>query len=121
MGGGDHRAAYRAETDAGPLFVKCAPGPGEQGFAAEAAGLEALAGARAVRIPQVLAVGSVAGGAFLALEWIDFSAADRECEARLGAGLAQVHRVFGPGFGWERDNSIGATPQVNGWQSDWPH
>jgi fructosamine-3-kinase len=119
IGGGDHRRAYRVETNTGPLFLKCAAGEGEQDFAAEAAGLEALAEARAIRIPKVLAFGSAAGFAFLALEWIDFSTADRACEHRLGAGLAQLHQMSGPGFGWDRDNTLGATPQINGWHGDW--
>ena len=31
-----------------------------------------------------------------------------------------LHRRAAPAFGWKRDNTIGATPQVNGWLDDWP-
>ena len=37
----------------------------------------------------------------------------------LGRRLARLHRVTGSRFGWDRDNTIGATPQVNTPGSDW--
>jgi len=119
VGGGDHRAAYRLDTADGPMFFKCARAEGEQMFAAEAAGLEALAAAAALRIPGVRACGTVDGLAFLALEWVDFTAASPECEQRLGRQLAKLHQVLGEAFGWDRDNTIGATRQVNTWQREW--
>ena len=33
--------------------------------------------------------------------------------ARLGAGLAALHRTTDSAFGWSADNAIGATPQAN--------
>jgi fructosamine-3-kinase len=38
---------------------------------------------------------------------------------RLGRNLARMHRVTGSRFGWHRDNTIGATPQVNTASEDW--
>ena len=116
--GGDHRAAFRAQTDAGPVFVKCAQAAA-QAFAAEAAGLELLRSSAALRIPEVLACGSIGDAAFLALEWIDLDRGSAACERQLGAGLATVHRVLGASFGWDRDNTLGATPQTNRWCHDW--
>jgi fructosamine-3-kinase len=86
---------------------------------AEAAGLRELAGAAALRVPNVLAVGVAGSQAFLALQWIDFRAASSRTEARLGEQLARQHRVTAPGFGWNRDNTIGASPQHNAWIDDW--
>jgi fructosamine-3-kinase len=72
-----------------------------------------------VRVPRVLAVGSIVHGAFLALEWIDFAATDRRAETRLGEQLARQHRCTKPRYGWHRDNTIGSTPQPNEWCDDW--
>ena len=101
------------------MFVKVGPRTQRDALAAEAAGLCALAGAHALRVPQVLASGETDTAAFLALEWIEAVPADRDCERRLGEGLAALHAVTASRFGWDRDNTIGATAQVNGWMLDW--
>ncbi len=36
-----------------------------------------------------------------------------------GAGLAAMHRCTSEKFGWKRDNTIGATPQINKYTSGW--
>jgi len=125
---------YRRESAAGPVFVKTAPARNMEMFVAEAAGLEELRRANAVRIPRVLGLGSgaaadvgtgasgfagVAGRAWLVLEWIQASPATRETEAALGEQLAKQHRVTQSVFGWSRDNTIGATPQLNAECPDW--
>jgi fructosamine-3-kinase len=88
-------------------------------FEAEAAGLTALATARAARIPQVLAVGERFGIAFLALEWIDLIPATAASEALFGELLAAQHRITQDAFGWERGNTIGSTPQSNHRTDQW--
>jgi protein-ribulosamine 3-kinase len=117
-GGSIHRC-YRWRCGDSLLFVKVAAGTGGAALAAEAAGLEALAGAQAVRVPRVLARGAAGCSAFLALEWIESRPAGREAERRLGERLAAQHRVTGATFGFAADNFIGRTPQPNGWLSDW--
>ncbi len=86
---------------------------------AESAGLKALASAQAVRVPQVLLQGRFADGAYLALEWIDFTRPSRATEATLGEQLAWQHRCTHPKFGWDRDNTIGSTPQRNALCERW--
>ena len=41
-------------------------------------------------------------------------------EAALGHGLAGLHSVHGPAFGWPEDNFIGLNPQTNSWCRSWP-
>ncbi len=55
---------------------------------AEAAGLRELAGAGAIRVPAVAAVGAAASRAWLALRWIDFGPTTARGEALLGERLA---------------------------------
>ena len=117
--GGGFATCERWESDSGPVFVKVADQRRLPLLEAEAEGLRGLAGAAALRVPSVLAVGLAGSRAFLALEWIEFRAATSRTEARLGELLAAQHRVTAPRFGWHCDNTIGATAQSNGWTDDW--
>jgi len=44
-----------------------------------------------------------------------------DAAGRMGRELAQMHRHTSKNgqFGWDIDNTIGATPQPNGWQASW--
>lgn len=110
---------YRWLSAAGSLFVKVVERAALPVLEAEAAGLAELAAARALRVPQVRTCGSDARHAFLALEWLERGVATEATEERLGRGLAALHRVTSDEFGWQRDNTIGATPQANGRLPDW--
>ncbi len=88
-------------------------------FAAEADGLRALRDAGALAAPRVIAQGADEESAWLVLEWLELAALDAASAAQLGAALAAQHRVTRDKFGWERDNFIGATVQLNGWCGDW--
>jgi protein-ribulosamine 3-kinase len=117
--GGSINECYHWPCRGGALFVKVAPRARLPDFEAEVAGLAELEAARAVRVPRVLAVGYTDAAAFLALEWITAGARSPDCERRLGEGLARLHAVSAPRFGWTRDNTIGRTPQANAWMDDW--
>jgi fructosamine-3-kinase len=119
VGGGSISECVRWNGDGGALFVKLGPEARFEMFSAEADGLRELAGASALRVPRVLGVGTAPGQAFLALEWIEFGSASSRTDSALGAGLARLHRITAPRFGWHRDNTIGATPQPNDWTDDW--
>jgi fructosamine-3-kinase len=119
VAGGSINECYAWRCGAGLLFVKVAARAGLAMFAAEAAALAALAGARALRVPQVIGRGQTESAAFLALEWIEAVPADARCERRLGEGLAALHGVTAERFGFSHDNLIGRTPQPNGWLADW--
>src|SRR5512146_736407 len=105
--GGSISESHRWETNAGPIFVKVAPAQRREMFEAEAAGLDELRRAGAVRVPRALGVASTAEETALALEWIDLGRASRATETALGERLAAQHRVTAQAFGWHRDNTIG--------------
>ena len=119
LGGAGGSQSYHWPCEGGALFVKVGPRAQRDALEAEAAGLAALAAAHALRVPQLRASGVTDSDAFLALEWIEAVPADRDCERRLGEGLAALHAVTAPRFGWDRDNTIGATRQANGWMLEW--
>jgi fructosamine-3-kinase len=117
LAGGCIHGAARVPADHGELFVKHnEPGTAEA-FAAEAEGLEALAGAGAVRVPRPLAHGVVAGRAYLVTEFVEMGGTGDG--AAFGEALARMHATVAGAHGWQRDNWIGSTPQVNGWCDDW--
>ncbi len=118
LGGGCINAAYRLPgRDGRAYFVKLNEARLGAMFAAEAEGLAELAASATLRVPTPIGHGEVAGQAFLVLELLDLSG-HGGLEA-LGRGLAALHRTTRPHFGWHRDNTIGATPQPNGEETDW--
>jgi len=118
--GGSINECYRWQSEVGPIFVKVAPARNIEMFAAEAAGLDELRRAKAVRVPRVLGVGRDTGSrAWLALEWIEAGRSAPATDATLGEQLAQQHRATQKTFGWTRDNTIGSTPQLNTECTDW--
>lgn len=117
QGGGCINAVYRLGDGRRRFFLKTNRAELAEMFAAEAEALTALAATGSVRVPQAVAHGIAAGHAFLVLEYLELGGSgDR---ARLGSQLAALHRTTGRRFGWHRDNTIGSTPQPNGWSDDW--
>jgi fructosamine-3-kinase len=86
-------------------------------FEAEALALGEIAATRTLRVPGVLAYGAADGAAFLLLEWIEL--ADAGDWAAAGRQLAGLHGVLQASHGWPRDNTVGASPQVNTPSADW--
>lgn len=115
LGSGVGGARWRLSAGREHWFVKTGEGAL---LAAEADGLEALAGAGAVRVPRIEARG---GGdeSFLVTEWLELARPSGLAAARLGEELARLHLSPAPGYGWRRHNFIGATPQFNTPAATW--
>ncbi|MGY6277637.1 fructosamine kinase family protein [Methylomonas sp. MgM2] len=118
IGGGDINAAYRLKCDDADWFVKTNRVSLAHMFAAEAAGLDELAGLGQVRIPKVIDHGLCGGQAYLVLEYIELTGL-RGSSGLFGEKLARLHRQTQPFFGWHIDNTIGSTPQHNARNDDW--
>ncbi len=92
-------------------------------FTTEARGLQLLAEAKALRMPNVYAYAPVESNCpgFIVLEWITAApAADVRAAGRtLGHGLAAQHRITARAFGLDHHNYCGATLQANGWKTSW--
>lgn len=122
VAGGDINDAYRLEGQCGRVFFLKLNRIGQlEMFAAEAEGLLELAQARVIRVPRVICYGETKLHAYLILENIKFSRGHGSSGVLLGQQLAHLHQFTsnGRGYGWHRDNTIGATPQDNDWSHDW--
>jgi fructosamine-3-kinase len=117
--GGCINSAWRLACADGHLFVKTNTSSALEMFEAEHDGLEELLAADALRVPRPLATGVTGGCAWIAMEWIETGRSRHGTARDLGFRLARQHRCLAEKFGWARDNTIGSTPQVNGWFSEW--
>ena len=117
IGGGCINEAWQLSGGGHDYFVKLNAAARLDMFEAEAEGLNEMHAAGAIRVPRAVAWGTGDGRSFLAMEYIAFGG--RDDGARFGQELAGLHRKTAGRFGWHRDNTIGSTPQINTWTSDW--
>lgn len=78
-------------------------------FQKEANGLNELAKARCVRVPEVIAVDND----FLLLEYIEQGNKSDRFFTDFGKAFALMHQFTSDHFGFYEDNFIGSTPQIN--------
>jgi fructosamine-3-kinase len=113
------RSHFQLDLAGARYFIKTADASRVAMFEAEAAGIEAIAATKCVRVPGVVAVGTSGTSACIVLEHVTLGRRDSKVDALLGRQLAALHRVTNDRFGWNRDNTIGPTPQNNTWSPDW--
>jgi fructosamine-3-kinase len=120
VGGGSINRSYKIPAlDGTAYFLKTNHASALDMFHAERDGLRELAKADAVRVPGAIATAAVGDTAFLLMEYLDLRNATALAGSRLGSLLARQHRFMGTKYGWHRDNTIGSTPQLNGWDVEW--
>ncbi|MCW8193524.1 fructosamine kinase family protein [Proteobacteria bacterium 005FR1] len=110
LAGGDINDTALLTTASGERFcIKQNRAAAPDFFAAEAAGLQALADTRTLRVPRVVFVSRY----FLVLEYLPGGQKKTGYWEALGRGLAEMHRQPQELFGFQRDNYCGPTPQPN--------
>ncbi|MGB8699264.1 MAG: fructosamine kinase family protein [Thermosynechococcaceae cyanobacterium] len=120
VGGGCINQAYCLTDGDQSYFVKLNQASQVGMFEAEALGLQEMVAANGIRVPRPLCWGVAADRSYIAMEWLDLGRGSPEHWSEMGRGLAQLHRATtSHGFGWQQPNTIGATPQINPWTSDW--
>ncbi len=117
LGGGCINTAYRLQGSNQSYFIKLNQASRLAMFEAEFAGLEAMLQTHSIRVPRPLLTGVSESTAFLLMEYIPLQASGDD--QAMGTQLAQMHRHSADQFGWSRDNTIGATAQINDWTDDW--
>jgi len=116
-GGGCINQTLRVRYGADSYFVKLNSASRADMFAAEALGLRELQDSHTLRVPEAVCWGDDGESAYLVLE--DLQLGGRDDLAALGEGLAAMHRVTRERFGWDTDNTIGSTLQINTSEHDW--
>ncbi len=98
-------------------FVKTNRAGYAEMFAAEAKALTIMAAANTIITPKPVCTGEDQASSYIVMEYLDL---DGMCnQVQLGEQLAAMHRVTTDKFGWDIDNTIGVTPQLNAWQESW--
>ncbi len=128
VGGGDINDARCIQLSSGEkIFVKSNSIDNKGFFEAEEIGIHAIAATQAIRVPKLLfrGVDESEGRAFLAMEYI--SGVDRAASfwEIFGRNLAAMHLADTKGFvsgglyGFDTDNYIGASKQMNQAKDTW--
>ncbi len=117
LGGGCINQAFHVTGCGQEYFVKLNAASMLDMFEAEYAGLDAMYQTHSIRVPRPLLSGSSGSSAFLVMEYIPLHGSGDA--AAMGAQLAQMHGDQAQRFGWHRDNTIGATAQINDWSDNW--
>ncbi len=121
VSGGCINQAVKVSQGARSFFVKLNQAAQLAMFEAERDGLQEMSASCSIRVPQPLCCGVAAGSAYIVMEWLELGGS-RSSGAwqQMGQQLAAMHNSTSEkGFGWHRDNTIGSTPQKNGWADDW--
>ncbi|HYQ72234.1 MAG TPA: fructosamine kinase family protein [Gammaproteobacteria bacterium] len=117
VGGGCINQALRVEYGDCSYLVKLSDADGLEMFAAEALGLQELQQCGSLRIPEPVCWGSQGQSSYIVMEYLDLGGGGDA--VALAAGLAELHRITRPEFGWVRDNTIGSTLQINTPSDNW--
>ncbi|PSB27398.1 fructosamine kinase family protein [Stenomitos frigidus] len=120
VSGGCINQGYAVSDGSCTYFVKLNQASELAMFEAERAGLKQMQHTATIRVPTPLCYGIAEGSAYLVLEWLPLGRGNSRSWEAMGQQLAALHQVKqGESFGWERNNTIGSTPQINTWTTDW--
>ena len=120
VSGGCINQGYQLTGNDCAYFVKINQASQVEMFAAEALGLKQIINTETIRVPEPICWGVAERSSFIVMEWLEFSRPDTQAWEKMGQNLAAMHRTGGASqFGWERNNTIGSTPQQNDWTDNW--
>lgn len=89
-------------------------------FAAEALALKQMSATQTIRVPQPICWGMAEKASYIVLEWMEFGRGTNQSWEEMGRKLGAMHHHLGADkFGWEQNNTIGSTSQMNTWSDSW--
>ncbi|MEP6487850.1 fructosamine kinase family protein [Microcoleus vaginatus GB2-A3] len=138
VSGGCINQGYYISSSARAYFAKLTPASQVAMFEAEALGLQQMRATQTIRVPEPICWGTEGNSAYIVLEWLDLESrgGDRAWE-EMGRQLAAMHKYTPPNlpfarggkkpnsarvrgcFGWDINNTIGSTIQINNWTANW--
>ncbi|MDJ1174075.1 fructosamine kinase family protein [Roseofilum capinflatum] len=118
QGSGDRTSTTLSDRT---YFVKLNRAVDIEMFEAEALGLQQMYDTQTIRVPAPICTGVAGNSAYIVLEWLEFGGGKSQSWAEMGRQLARLHSAKPPRpeFGWDGNNTIGSTPQINTWTADW--
>jgi fructosamine-3-kinase len=127
VGGGCINQGYQISGGFRHYFVKLNRGVDIAMFEAEAKGLQQMFETQTIRVPKPICLGTSDNSAYLVLEWLDLGGrGGNQAWEEMGRKLAAMHRFHSllkgekkGQFGWDINNTIGSTTQINTWTKDW--
>jgi fructosamine-3-kinase len=149
VSGGCINQGYAVSSETDTYFVKLNRVSQVEMFEAEALGLKQMLETQTIRVPKPIGVGTAGDSAYIVMEWLEFGGSGKTQEwEEMGRKLAQMHQAKPPQpnaelkvspllgkrdeasvkslnnqpstfFGWDLNNTIGSTPQINTWTSNW--
>jgi len=119
IGGGSINSAYQLIGEQYHYFVKLNSASKLNMFEMEVNGLNELKKPSSIRVPETICFGATQSHAYIVLQMIQLDHGEPSSEEKLGIQLAQLHKNTQNEFGWEFDNYIGLTKQVNSPTDDW--
>ena len=120
VSGGDISDAHVLESKSRKYFVKINRAHRVDMFEAEFEGLKEIQHSNSIKVPNPICYNSSSNYSYLVLEFIQFAHQNnRQCQQMLGEQIAAMHQCTAQRFGWYRDNTIGATKQINEQSDEW--
>lgn len=120
VSGGCINQGYKISSSDAVYFVKINAASQEEMFAAEALGVKQMSATQTITVPQPVCWGTAGNSSYIVLQWLDLARGDDHSWTAMGHQLAALHREgTNENFGWSQNNTIGSTPQINTWMSNW--
>lgn len=120
VSGGCINQGYKVSGNDAEYFVKLNQASQVEMFAAEALGLKQMYATKTITVPKPIGWGTVDDYSYIVLQWLDLASGSNQSWTEMGQQLAAMHRRgISQSYGWERNNTIGSTPQINTWMNNW--
>ena len=149
VSGGCINQGYSISSSSRAYFAKINQASQIAMFEAEALGLQQMRATQTIRVPEPICWGTEGNSAYIVLEWLDLgSRGGQRAWEEMGRKLAAMHKYTPPNppllrggeepnstllrggeepnstllrgvFGWDINNTIGSTVQINNWTVNW--
>jgi len=138
VSGGCINQGYSISSSSRTYFAKINQASQIAMFEAEALGLQQMRATQTIRVPEPICWGTEGNSAYIVLEWLDLGSRGGErAWEEMGRKLAAMHKYTPPTppllsrgeepnstllrgvFGWDINNTIGSTVQINNWTVNW--
>lgn len=120
VGGGCINQGYKISGNGSSYFVKLNQASQVEMFAAEALALEQMYATKTITVPKPICWGVAGNFCYIVLQWLDLGGSNSHAWEEMGRQLAAMHKIGkSDRFGWDRNNTIGSTPQSNTWMDNW--